>query len=512
MHGERAARTVDVMRTHLNAERVGVGGGADVIVVGSGVAGLLTAATLGHYGITTTLIDKRVHPSTLPRATVISTRAMEILRTLGLHDEVLAGGVEADVVLWECDTLADAAHGRAHPVGYPTRDQASVVSPCAPATVPQDWLEAVLRRHLHASPSVRCEYGTECAGIRLDEHGVRTICRDRTGAQSERVAAYLVAADGAHSAIRRQLGVEMLDHGGEMGGVQVVFHAPLTSVVGDHRYALYSVTTPRGPGLFLPAGIHDRWVYAPGGDASRCTDPDQLARAIRTVAGDDDLVLDIERVGSFESAAQLSERFRVGRAFLVGDAAHRVTPRGGTGMNTALQDGFDLGWKLAWVLQGWATTDLLDTYESERRLVAEHHVARSADPDGSRRPVVDELNVDLAGRVAHAWLPGRGRTVSTLDVLSPGWTLFTGPGTSSDIDVPEVAAPLTSRSLDGLTARTVGLMGNGALLVRPDGLPARSIVETASPMRGQRAGGTVAAMTTYARAERSGITHAERAG
>ena len=96
-------------------------------------------------------------------------------------------------------------------------------------------------------------------------------------------------------------------------------------------------------------------------------------------------------------------------------------------MNTALQSGYDLGWKLAWVLQGWAEPELLDTYEAERRVVAEHNVARSTDPNGSRRPVVDELNVDLGGRVAHAWLPSSSGTVSTLDLLGAGWTLFTGP-------------------------------------------------------------------------------------
>ena len=96
-------------------------------------------------------------------------------------------------------------------------------------------------------------------------------------------------------------------------------------------------------------------------------------------------------------------------------------------MNTALQSGYDLGWKLAWVLQGWADPDLLDTYEAERRVVAEHNLARSTDPDGSRRPVLDELAVDLGGRLAHAWLPSTGTRRSTLDLLGPGWTLFTGP-------------------------------------------------------------------------------------
>ena len=95
----------------------------------------------------------------------------------------------------------------------------------------------------------------------------------------------------------------------------------------------------------------------------------------------------MEGIGAFTFAAQLAERFREGSAFLVGDAAHRVSPRGGTGMNTAMHDGFDLGWKLAWVLRGWAQPALLDTYELERRPIVEHNLARSADPGGSNREV-----------------------------------------------------------------------------------------------------------------------------
>jgi len=78
-------------------------------------------------------------------------------------------------------------------------------------------------------------------------------------------------------------------------------------------------------------------------------------------------VADRPRPVSFTFAAQLADRFRRGNVFIVGDAAHRVTPRGGTGMNTAIHDGYDLGWKLAWVLTGWAEPSLLDSYESERR-------------------------------------------------------------------------------------------------------------------------------------------------
>jgi 2-polyprenyl-6-methoxyphenol hydroxylase-like FAD-dependent oxidoreductase len=97
----------------------------------------------------------------------------------------------------------------------------------------------------------------------------------------------------------------------------------------------------------------------------------------------------MERVGRFSFAAQIAARYRDQRVVLVGDAAHRVTPRGGTGMNTAIHDGFDLAWKLGWVLRGWAAPGLLDSYQTGRRPVGLHNTARSADPDGSRRDVVD---------------------------------------------------------------------------------------------------------------------------
>jgi hypothetical protein len=132
-------------------------------------------------------------------------------------------------------------------------------------------------------------------------------------------------------------------------------------------------------------------------------------------------------------------------------------------MNTALQSGYDLGWKLAWVLQGWSGADLLDTYEAERRVVAEHNLTRSVDLNGSRRPVVGELSVDLGGRLAHAWVPSPSGPVSSLDLLGLGWTLFTGPARQAwEVAGSSSRAPLTVRALDAVTARALGVRGDGA--------------------------------------------------
>jgi hypothetical protein len=143
-------------------------------------------------------------------------------------------------------------------------------------------------------------------------------------------------------------------------------------------------------------------------------------------------------------------------------------------MNTAIGSGHDLGWKLGWVLRGWAGPELLDTYEDERRPIAAHNVARSADADGSTRDAAEEVHVDLGGRIPHAWVgTGAGR-VSTLDLLGRGLTLFTGPDHAEPDSAGAAAGPpVTVRRLDAVAARSLGIRAHGALLVRPDGTPSQ---------------------------------------
>ena len=230
--------------------------------------------------------------------------------------------------------------------------------------------------------------------------------------------------------------------------------------------------------MFVAVSRTDRWVFGVTRDPGEL-DParfgtEAMARLIVEASGVPGLKPRIERVGTFSYFAGVAERFREGPVLLAGDAAHRVTPRGATGMNAAIRDGYDLGWKLAWVLRGWAEDTLLDTYEAERRPAVEHNVARSSDPTGSQRDVADELHVDLGGRIAHLWLREGNERISTLDLVGGELTLFTGHGGASSKPVVDPAyrsAPVSIRELPAVAARGLGIAPGGSLLVRPDRAP-----------------------------------------
>jgi 2-polyprenyl-6-methoxyphenol hydroxylase-like FAD-dependent oxidoreductase len=459
------------------------GDAVPVLVVGAGPAGLAAAITLARHGVHTLLVERRPERSSLPRATAISLRSMELLRGWGLERAVRDGGTEVEWQQWFCHTLAQAAGGHPGPTGHPTRAQSALLSPTTPACVPQDHLEPVLLDHLRTLPTARVELGAEIRDLQQRDDGARaTIMTIADGTTRTIEARYVIAADGAHSTVRRALGIAMEGPDDLARAVSAVFRAPLAAVVGDHRYGLYAIGHPDADGVFLPAGPGDRWLYGtmwdPAQPAPPHVDEAGLARRIRTGAGMPGLQPRIERTGAFRFAAQLAAHFRAGSVFLAGDAAHRATPRGGTGLNSALHDGHDLGWKLAWVLDGWADAALLDSYEAERRPIAAHNVGRSADPAGTRRPADQELHADLGGRIAHAWVERAGGLVSTLDLLGRGLTLLT---TTTDDKRWRAAVatlgpggpPVVPRPLDAIAARAVGLQGGGALLERPDGATAR---------------------------------------
>jgi putative polyketide hydroxylase len=447
-----------------------------VLLAGAGPAGLVGAVTLARHGVGSLLVERNPGLSPLPRATGVSVRTMELLRSFGLEGQVRAGEVAmVEAGAWTTETLA-SPDGVMFPSGFPSRRQVAAVSPTMLAAVPQDHLEPVLLAHLRSHPTAEVRFATELVGFDQDGEGVTATLRDvRSGASTVVRARYLVGGDGAHSGVRAALGVGMdgPDHLAEH--LTVLFQAPLGEVVGERRYGIYFIQHPEAAGVLVPSGAGDRWLYGRRWrpDRERLEDYTEarLTGLLRAATGVPGLRPRILAMGAFSFAAQVADRYRAGNVFLVGDAAHRMTPRGAMGMNTAIGDGYDLGWKLAWVLRGWAGPELLDSYEAERRPLGRRRTARSA-ADGPEPDGAEWLAEDLGGRVAHAWLRRDGRRVSTLDLLGPGLTLFTGPdaaawqAAAAAVDMP---APLAVRPLDRAAAGVVGIGGQGAALVRPDG-------------------------------------------
>jgi 2-polyprenyl-6-methoxyphenol hydroxylase-like FAD-dependent oxidoreductase len=443
----------------------------EVVIVGAGPGGLAAAVTLGEYGVSTLVIERRASPSTLPRANTASTATMELLRRWGLEDRARERSLDVEFRAWAAPTLT-APEGEAIDVGFPTREQAPLISPTAPAAIGQDELEPLIEGRARSLPSVRVERRVELVALERADQGWLLSGRGPDDRDRLIRARYVIGADGMHSKVRDELGIATT--GAEDLGSRLAIHfrAPLWDALGDRRHVIYFVTDEPEGRAFIPIGKPDRWVFAAhweDGESVEALEERLLAGWIADAAGVPGLELEIERAMPVTFGTSLADRFRDGDAFLIGDAAHRVTPRGATGLNTAIRDGFDLGWKLAWVLRGWAGDGLLDSYERERRPVAEFNTRRSSLDDGSVLGTKLGLNADIGGRIPHVWVAREERLVSTLDLLGPGLTLFAGP----DWVGPAHAGtpPVTVERLDAIAARGLGLTGAGNLLARPDGEP-----------------------------------------
>ena len=460
-----------------------------VLIVGAGPAGLVTAIELARHGVTPLVIERHRSTSIFPRATAVSTRSMEIFRGYGIDAEVRRGGWRVFARGAVVRRLDDRQPIET-PLGFADEAVSLAVSPVAATLSPQDHLEPVLVDHLRMLGG-EVRFSTELVGFEEVADGVVARLRDQaTGAVTTIRVDYLVGADGHGSAVRRELGIPM-EGPDDLGRyLSLLFRADLTEVLGDRRYGLYLVGEP-GPGgaptIVAPSGSDDRYVLAiplpPGMDEAAVAAAwplDRCIARIREVAGRPDLDVELLATSVFAFAAQVATRWRDGRAFLVGDAAHRMTPRGGRGMNTAIADGHDLGWKLAWVIRGLAGPGLLDTFETERGPIGRRNVAMSMVPGGgSDDGLLEDLGpIDAApgSRAPHVWMGEGGARRSTLDLFGDELSLLVAGAGSAW--APGVAAiprgiPVGLHVIDEASvAPAFGLAPGGAVLVRPDGIVA----------------------------------------
>jgi 2-polyprenyl-6-methoxyphenol hydroxylase-like FAD-dependent oxidoreductase len=354
----------------------------------------MLANELGRRGVRCLLVDAKPGTAFNPQANATQARTMEHFRRLGFAHEIRALGLPADHPTDIAYFTRYAQHELAR-INLPTAAEAivrikSMTGSWSAAELPhrvsQKFVEEVLRRHAESWPSVDLRYGWTLERFNDDGPSMSATVRQAEGGVAQPVRAqFLVGADGARSSVRRHLGIEWTG----VTGVQREF-------MGGKMFAVYL----RAPG-FLSALRHPRaWMYVavnhqrrafmasvdgeskyafhaalrPGEDADAWTEDD--ARRVFAEAVGVDLPIEILSMGTWLAGhALVAQRFRQGRIFIAGDAAHLFTPTGGLGYNTAVEDAVNLGWKLAASLRGQAGPVLLDSYEAERKRLAERNTA-----------------------------------------------------------------------------------------------------------------------------------------
>lgn len=332
-----------------------------VLIVGAGAAGLTLAIDLARRGVAFRIIDKGAAPFTGSRGKGIQPRSQEVLEDLGVLDKIAALGGRYP------PRRAYGPHGARDMEMMEARAASPAEPYIQPLMLPQALTEGVLRERL-GEFGIHVEFGAELTGFDQRNDAVSASIQTAAGGETLNLR-YLVGADGGASFVRKTLGIGFP---GELLPVRAVVADMVVDGLGrdawhtwnaEDRPKMLSLCPLAGTSLFQLQAVLPLEGEADLSDAN-------LAQMIETRTGRSDLrPKTILWRSAFQPSARLADRYRVGRVLLAGDAAHVHPPTGGQGLNTSIQDAYNLGWKLAAVLGG-ADEALLDTYEAERRPVA----------------------------------------------------------------------------------------------------------------------------------------------
>ncbi|MEG3063961.1 MAG: FAD-dependent monooxygenase [Comamonas sp.] len=369
----------------------------DVLIVGGGATGLSASMLLSQYGIASCVVSKYKQTSPLPKAHLLSIKTMEIFREIGIEDAIRAVACPDEnmrYVGWYAGLAGPTPdHGReiarlgAFGRGGLDNDWRAA-SDNSYTNLAQAQLEPLLRARAEELAPGGIRFYHQFQSFKQDAQGVQAQVLDRDSGTTYTVRAkYLLACDGGQT-VGAQLGIEMQGHDAVATTISVHFAADLSRYfpAGETSDVLNrTILNPDvgEPGVLVPMGpttwgVHSpHWVFnmiAAPGEHKPYTD-EEVARRTCAILGIPREHIEVLQISRWALNATVASKYRIGRAFILGDAAHRMPPAGAHGLNSAVQDSYNLCWKLAAVLRGQAGDALLDTYEQERRPVAQKIVA-----------------------------------------------------------------------------------------------------------------------------------------
>ncbi|WP_405163602.1 FAD-dependent oxidoreductase [Nocardia sp. NBC_01499] len=502
-----------------------------VLIVGGGITGLSTALFLARAGIRPTLVERHASTALQPQARAFNPRSMEIYRALGLERAIRdRTSILADFPeMIGADTLTGQERFRVDILSQ-VRPPATL-SPTDWTMIDQDELECVVRADAE-NHGADVRFGTALISFDATEDGVTALVRDLATGTDHRIHAdYLVAADGNRAGIRTQLGIGAEGPGELIKAASFVFDADLSAALRDRRFLLGYFDQPTKGTALVPGREFGRWSlgipYGPeSGETADDFTEQRCIELARRAIGDPRLELTLvplmagsdQKVATTRIGAWVADRYRVGRIFFVGDAAHVVPPTGSFGANTGIADANNLAWKLAAVLKGQAGESLLDTYQDERRPVAlvtldqaMQRLQGRHSGTGDDAATIDDLTMILGYRyrsaaihaetplpdepvedprhpsgrpglrAPHVWLHQDGAKLSTLDLFDGAFTLLAGAAgvewadatenvsAAMDLDLRAYRIGTDFDDADGQFLAAYGITATGATLIRPDG-------------------------------------------
>jgi 2-polyprenyl-6-methoxyphenol hydroxylase-like FAD-dependent oxidoreductase len=524
-----------------------------VLIVGGSLVGLSTALFLRLHGVDCLSVERHSGTAIHPRAGHFQLRTVEILRWAGLEDEVKRRSEEKYLLNGGINNVESLA-GREIASYFPNLNAGvEEFSPTLRLFIDQDVLEPILRtRAQELGAGLRNR--VECTALEQDDTGVTATLRDLDdGGETTVRSDYVVAADGNRSPTRERLGIAMRGHGVLSNSVTIYFRSDvgLAPLLKGRDQGVNYVTNPVLRGFFRLDRTGNRgflvvnligdtarpeivaaYPSAPWANAAQSIDEQRALELVRAAIGVPEIPVVIEDVAKWQAVADSAERYREGRVFLAGDAAHTMPPNGGFGGNTGVQDAHNLAWKLAFALRGVADPRLLDTYDDERRAIGEltveqaytRYVTRVAPYLGTEgmQALVDDFSIEIGcrcnsaavvlepgddealhehpreskgrpgSRAPHVLVPRDGARVSTLDLFGNGFVLLAGADGAAWHEAALSAAGQFGVPLDGYViadaasgfADAYGISQAGAVLVRPDGVVAwRAVGAESEPQR-----------------------------